>query len=80
MSVCIVDTETAGRLCRAGQSIEVRDESGQVLGQFIPEAHKSLWALEPQINDDEIERRKRGGQSLPVDQVEKMVDDLEKRP
>jgi hypothetical protein len=77
MNRVLVDPITRARLESAHQKVEMYDDSGRILGHFLPlEAGSPDERKEPQISDEEIERRLRqgGGRSL----LEIMAD-LEKR-
>jgi hypothetical protein len=60
-----LDSETSRRLCEASQAVELCDDSGKVIGYFLPETgpHGMPPAgLESPLSGEEIERR-RGSQS-----------------
>jgi len=55
-----VDEATRAKLLQAARPVELCDEAGRSLGRFIPRLDPALYeGLEPDISDEEIERRKR---------------------
>lgn len=62
MQRVIVDPVTRAKLAIVHQKSELCDDSGRILGHFIPLGD----SREPQISDEEIERRLRcgGGRTL----------------
>jgi hypothetical protein len=78
MNRVIVDPATLARLRDARQTLELCDDSGLVVGHFVPALDPSERArLEPQVSEEELDRRLRagGGRSLA-----EILTDLEKRP
>lgn len=60
MCQVVVDAATRANLVSASGRVEVRDEAGELLGDFIPKAHaKPLVPWEPSITQDELDRRVR---------------------
>ncbi len=77
MTRIVVDPETRAKLADARQALLLCDESGQVLGQFIPSRDQSgRQLMEPQIGEEEIERRLREGGGRALAEI---LADLEKR-
>lgn len=79
MTRVVLDAATAAKLHGARDSVELCDESGRVLGRFVP-AENGLPGGKlpgPQISEEELDRRERagGGRSLA-----EILADLEKRP
>ncbi|MGH7169626.1 MAG: hypothetical protein ACRELF_03830 [Gemmataceae bacterium] len=77
MNRVIVDPDTRTKLANARQTLELCDDSGRVLGHFLPiEDHDADSGREPRISDVEIARRLRcgGGRSLA-----EILADLEKK-
>lgn len=72
MNRVIVDPVTRAKLASVRQESELCDDSGRVLGHFIPLGD----SREPRISDEEIERRLRcgGGRTLA-----EILADLEKK-
>lgn len=58
MTRVIVNEALRNMLHNFSQPLELRDESGQVLGRVFPALDPSLYNLEPQISQEEIRRRK----------------------
>jgi hypothetical protein len=77
MSRVIVDRETIAKLNRIAEATELCDDSGRVVGHFFPVLDPAIYKnQEPQISEDEMNRRERtgGGRSLAA-----IMADLEKR-
>jgi len=77
MTKVVVDPATRAKLLDARNPMELCDDSGHVLGHFIPIAADSTQlSLDPQVSDEELDRRERegGGRSL-----REILADLEKR-
>ena len=77
MNRLVVDSATLARLRDVRQTLELCDDSGHVVGHFVPTVDHSQYSdLEPQISEDELDRRERvrGGRSLA-----EILTDLEKR-
>jgi hypothetical protein len=56
----VVDASLRSILQAVNQPVELCDESGQVLGRFLPAADLSQYVpLEPQVSDEELEKRSR---------------------
>lgn len=71
MTRVIVDPVTKAKLASVRQKSELCDDSGHILGHFIP-----LDPREPQISEEEIERRLRQGGGRTLAEI---LADLEKR-
>jgi hypothetical protein len=71
MNRIIVDSVTKAKLASVREKSELCDDSGYILGHFIP-----LDPREPRITPEEIDRRQRagGGRSLA-----EILADLEKK-
>jgi hypothetical protein len=74
MTKIVVDAAMRSKLRNLAEDMQFTDEAGRVLGNFTPWPNGSL--REPQISEEEIERRLRegGGRSLA-----EIMADLEKR-
>jgi hypothetical protein len=76
MTRLILDPVIQSRLGDGKQILEVCDHSGRVLGHFLPLLSSSHeCAKEPQIGDEEIQRRLREGGGRPLADI---LMDLEK--
>ena len=63
MTRIIVDTTLGSKLQPLAEVVELCDESGQILGRFIPAVDLSQYGpLEPQISDAELERRSKSNE------------------
>jgi hypothetical protein len=59
MSSIVVDSATREKLSNVFNTVELRDESGTILGYFSPKIDPTQWEpLEPQISEEELERRR----------------------
>jgi hypothetical protein len=52
-----LDAETLHKLLATLQSVEVCDESGEVVGVFQPRLDPAKYDLEPKISEEELRRR-----------------------
>ena len=78
MSRVTLDITLLTKLQNAGETLELCDNAGRVLGHFVPALAASPAAdLEPRISEEEMDRRERagGGRSLKA-----ILADLERRP
>ncbi len=70
MTRVIVDPATRAKLVNAHQPLELCDDSGKVLGQFIPVADDSRrLGTVPQVDDEELDRRERQGGGRPLAEI-----------
>jgi hypothetical protein len=77
MTRLIVDSTTGARLSQVKHPLELCDDSGRVLGHFVPAVDPALYPkLEPQISEDEMRRREQKGGGRPLSAI---LADLEKR-
>ncbi len=58
MSVITLDAATSALFRNRSAEIVVKDESGEVLGRFVPDAGKPFTP--PPLSEDEIRRRLQG--------------------
>jgi hypothetical protein len=58
MSRLIVDARLPDKLPTLVYPVELCDSSGRVLGRFFPQLDPSEYNLEPQIGEEELERRR----------------------
>jgi hypothetical protein len=71
-----VDPTTLARLQGIGRTMELCDESGRVVGHFVPVLDTPIASgSEPQISEEEIQRRLQEGGGRPLADILK---DLEK--
>lgn len=77
MNRVIIDPATLAKLQDAQQTLDLCDESGRVVGRFIPLVDRSVCVdLEPRISEAELDRRERNGGGRPLADI---IRDLEKR-
>jgi hypothetical protein len=77
MNRVVVDPVTLAKLRDAWETLDLCDTDGQIVGRFIPIVDRSHGAdLEPQISEEELDRRQREGGGRPLADILK---DLEKR-
>lgn len=65
MSPITIDTTLTAKLRGLAHPVELCDESGRILGRYVPVANSEDWT-QPQISDEEMARRKQeiGGRAL----------------
>lgn len=61
-----LDDSTRAKLAAVGGCVELCDAAGNILGYFTPAA---VAGNQPQISDEEIERRKSEGSLYTYDEV-----------
>lgn len=77
MNRVVVDPATLARLQHARQTLELCDDSGRVVGRFVPTVdHSECAELEPRVSEEELDRRERAGGGRPLANI---LADLEKR-
>jgi hypothetical protein len=70
MSQIVVSSATSQQFASMTLPAEVRDETGKLLGHFVPELDReTLAGLEPQIDDAELERRFAAGGGRPLAEI-----------
>lgn len=70
MTIIIVDAMLRSKLHNLAEPLELCDETGRVLGQFVPSREPvQYWPLEPQVSDEELERREQSTEWYTTDQV-----------
>jgi hypothetical protein len=58
----IIDADLPAKLTNITQPVELWDTNGRMLGRFFPYLDPSAYNLEPQISNEELERRKRSNE------------------
>lgn len=77
MNRVVVDPATLAKLRDVWETLDLCDDNGQVVGRFIPMVDRTKCAdLEPQISEEELDRRERVGGGRPLVDILK---DLERR-
>jgi len=77
MTRICVDAVLRAKLCDSGQSVELYDEAGRLLGYFYPSAdHADYAKATPRVSEEELQRRERQGGGRPLADI---LADLEKR-
>jgi hypothetical protein len=80
MSQIIVDAALSSQLGQQFQPVELCDPSGRVLGQFIPKVDLSQYGpLEPQVSEEELDRREQETESYTTEEVLAYLKSLEKQ-
>src|SRR5437588_4912272 len=77
MSHIVLEQPILAKLMAMGESVEIRDEAGNLRGYFSPTIDRELYdGLEPEISEEELQRREQrtGGRTLA-----EILHDLEKR-
>ena len=63
MTQVILDSNVSIKLQQLGQSVELCDPEGRVLGRFVPLIDLSEWEpVSPDITEEELERRMKSNQ------------------
>jgi hypothetical protein len=76
MTKIIVDSATEAQLSDARLTMELCDAHGRVLGHFVPILDSKDMSKDPQISEEELDRRQRTGGGRPLSGI---LADLEKR-
>ena len=77
MTKMIVDTQTSAKFREIQGHVELYDESGNLVGYFMPGIEKSLYeSVEVPVSDDELRRRQAKGGGRPLADI---IADLEQR-
>jgi hypothetical protein len=76
MTVVIVDAGLRQKLPDLSQPLELRDEAGRLLGRYTPVGGLEPSKREPQISEEEIQRRERREGGRPLGAI---LADLERR-
>lgn len=76
MTRMIVDPQISAKFRDVEEHVELDDESGSLVGYFIPGVDKSLYeSVEVPVSDDELRRRQAKGGGRPLADI---VADLER--
>ena len=74
MNAGVVDAPTRDRLLGAGSQVEIRDESGAVIGKFVRFTRMGKYLVEGEWpSDEELDRRLREGKRFTAAQVEERL-------
>ena len=77
MSRIVLDLATLNKLAGLGQCAELCDPSGTTIGFFTPLAASSPdGSLQPQISDDELQRRETEDPTYSTDEVKAHLEKL----
>jgi hypothetical protein len=69
MTKVIVDSATREQLVSAKKPLELCDETGCLLGHFIPALTASQCGTGPQISEAELDRREQAGGGRPLAEI-----------
>lgn len=70
MSQVVVDAATRTKLLQVAGRAEIRDESGELLGDFIPKtAAEPLVPWDPSITREELDRRAQSARGRSLSEV-----------
>lgn len=58
MTQLVADASLPEKLAALVQPVELCDSNGRVLGKFFPSLDRSEYNLEPQISEEEAQRRR----------------------
>jgi hypothetical protein len=80
MSVVVIDAGTCDKLLAADEyEVEVRDESGAVIGKFVRRQRAEDYEILGEVvSEEEIERRRRESPFYTAEQVEERLRRLRK--
>jgi hypothetical protein len=79
MSTVIIDQDTRTRLGNLEDRLELRDETGRVLGYFTPAPDRSLYDnVDSPVSVQELRRRERAGGGRTRRTLSEILADLEK--
>jgi hypothetical protein len=76
MTRIILNGDALAKLAAAKQTVELCDETGRAIGRFTPTFLAPPPGTEPQISEEEIERRSKLGGGRPLREI---LADWEKR-
>jgi len=77
MTTLIIDQDTRTKLGNLQDRLEIRDETGRVLGYFTPAPDRSLYEnVDSPVSVEELRRRERAGGGRTLSEI---LSDLEKR-
>jgi hypothetical protein len=69
MTKVVVDSATRDKLATTQKPLELCDEKGFVLGHFIPALMASQCGADPQISEEELDRREQAGGGRPLSEI-----------
>jgi hypothetical protein len=74
MSTVVIDAVTRDKLLAAGGEVEVRDESGAVIGKFVKYTRIGPYFVEGEWpSDEELDRRTRESKRYSAAEVEERL-------
>lgn len=77
MSELVIDSTTLDKLRQFNERVEIRDESGELIGYFTPRVDPSLYeSLEIPVAAEELRRRAQKGGGRTLNEI---LSDLERR-
>jgi hypothetical protein len=77
MKPIVVDAAHRDKLLAATDVAEVRDDSGKVIGQFVPKSLSIVHVVEGELpSDEELDRRMREGRSFTTQEVLERLHEL----
>ncbi len=77
MSELIVDSATLDKLRQVNERVEIRGETGELIGYFTPRVDPSLYeSAEIPVGTEELRRRAQNGGGRTLDQI---LADLDRR-
>jgi hypothetical protein len=80
MTAIVVDKVTSDKLRSANDVSEIRDESGKLLGRFVPAPASVIYIVEGEIpSDEELSRRMREGKRHTPEQVMQRLQELKEK-
>jgi hypothetical protein len=80
MTRVVIEAALRGKLDGITQPVELCDESGRVLGRFIPVIDMSEWEpLTPEASEEELDRREQSTEWYTTEEVLAYLRNLEKQ-
>jgi hypothetical protein len=77
MSELIIDSATLDKLRQVNERVEIRAETGELIGYFTPRVDPSLYeSVEIPVGTEELRRREQKGGGRTLDQI---LADLDRR-
>ncbi len=74
MNAVVIDGPTRDKLLAAGSEVELRDESGEVIGKFVKLTRIGKYVIEGEWpSDEELDRRMREGRTFTAAEVEERL-------
>lgn len=74
MSAVTIDAQTREKLLAAGGNVELRDDSGELIGRFVKYTRVGKYIIEGEMpSDEELDRRSNEGRTFTAAEVEERL-------